>query len=210
MTLKRLTVGAPPRAKAAGKSGATRVGADSGWARQLAILQPHPTLLPAAGAARLSLSLVGLVDGLSRGGVAALGLMAPNLGGSACGRQTVTPATNTKQTLPSWGSWCPWGRGWQGVGPVSAPRRGGGWRRQLAGGAGGSWALGRKGPLRAGLHPLFPSPALLLDPPLFWGALETPRCAACLAQEFENAEGEEYAADFSAQGSPSQRRLRTA
>lgn len=61
MTLKRLAVGAPPRAKAAGRLGsAEAVGADSGWAKA-AGLQPHPTLLPAAGAARLSLSLVGLV-----------------------------------------------------------------------------------------------------------------------------------------------------
>ena len=65
----------------------------------------------------------------------------------------------------------------------------------------GSWALGRKGPLRAGLHPLFP-PCPAPRPSPFWGALELTACVACLAQEFENAEGEEYAADFSAQGSP--------
>ena len=64
----------------------------------------------------------------------------------------------------------------------------------------GSWALGRKGPLRAGLHPLFP-PRPAPDPPRSGEPWSSPR-VHCLAQEFENAEGEEYAADFSAQGSP--------
>ena len=67
--------------------------------------------------------------------------------------------------------------------------------------AGGSGAPGRKGPFRAGLYPLFsPCPAPCPSP--FWGALELTACVTRLAQEFENAEGEEYAADFSAQGSP--------
>lgn len=63
MTLKRLTVGAPPRAKAAGKWGAETSGGltlDGRGSRPPAT--PHPTPChQGAGAAHLNLSLVGLV-----------------------------------------------------------------------------------------------------------------------------------------------------
>lgn len=73
-------------------------------------------------------------------------------------------------------------------------------RSEEAGG-GGSWqgcwwelGPGKKGAFQSQPAPLVPAPPRLRSP----GAHRVP----CLAQEFENAEGEEFAADFSAQGSP--------
>lgn len=118
---------------------------------------------------------------------------------------------NTNQTPPSWGSWCPCGGGSRGVGSVLCPEeRGGGWRGQLAGllGRAGLWE--ERGLSELACTPCS-RPALppVPCPSPFWGALELTACVTHLAQEFENAEGEEYTRPTSRHRAPRQQRLRT-
>lgn len=164
-----------------------------------------PAAPPPTSAAYPALSLVGVDVGGLRLGEAWLpwGSRPPPL--RLC-LWEVNPHSppNTNQTPPSWGSWCPCGGGSRGVGSVLCPEeRGGGWRGQLAGLLGGAGLWEERGLSELACTPCsLPALPPVPCPSPFWGALELTACVTHLAQEFENAEGEEYPADFSAQGSP--------
>lgn len=118
--------------------------------------------------------------------------------------------TNTNQTPPSWGSWCPCGGGSRGVGSVLCPEeRGGGWRGQLAGLLGGAGPREERGLSELACTPcsrpaLPPSPA----PPPSGEPWSSPRVSPVWPRSLRMPRGKSTR-PTSRHRAPPQQRLRT-